>query len=321
MRLTSGSGRLDGRLSRRPSAPSPRPGTRNGTPWATTIWACSSKAWKAASSGWPPPPRTSPRSSRTFVLLQDQLGRLLAALQEKRLPTPAEVGEVWEPLRDWRYTRFENRHRGSREEIRGQLERYLAFFPAGGSILDLGCGRGEFLELLRDRGFRGAGVDLNAQMVEACRDKGLQAERADLLEALAGRADASLDGIFSAQVIEHLPAAALERLVELAFAKLAPGGVAHPGDDQSDLGLRPRSRLLRRPVASLPRPPRNPALPGGRGRLRGDGDRLFRLASSRSACGPVPGADEAGLALNQDIDKLNRLLFGAPNYAAVARKS
>lgn len=258
--------------------------------------------------------------SRTFVLLQDQLGRLLATLQEKRLPTPVEVGEVLEPIRDWRYTRFENRHRGSREEIRGQLERYVAYFKAGGEILDLGCGRGEFLELLRDRGFRGAGVDLNAQMVEACRGKGLRAEQADLLDALAGRADASLDGIFSAQVIEHLPAAVLERLIELAQAKLAPGGTliletinptsvyalvhAFFADLSHRFPVHPETLRFLLDAAGFE--PTEIVYSG-------------RIESER--LGPLPGTDAAALAHNQNIDKLNRLLFGAPNYAAVARKS
>ncbi|MCX6559092.1 MAG: class I SAM-dependent methyltransferase [Candidatus Aminicenantes bacterium] len=258
--------------------------------------------------------------SRTFVLLQDQLGRLLASLQEKHLPTPAEVGAVLEPIRDWRYTRFENRHRGSREEIRSQLERYLEYFKAGGEILDLGCGRGEFLELLRDRGFRGTGVDLNAQMVESCRGQGLQAERGDLLDTLAGRADASLDGIFSAQVIEHLPAAALERLVELAQAKLAPGGVVILET------INPTSvyALVHAFYADLSH--RFPVHPEAlRFLLDAAGfEKTEILYSGRiepERLDPVPGTGDAGLALNQDIDKLNRLLFGAPNYAAVARKS
>ncbi|MDD8025111.1 MAG: class I SAM-dependent methyltransferase [Acidobacteriota bacterium] len=258
--------------------------------------------------------------SRTSVQLQDQLGRLLASLREKHLPTPAEVETVWEPIRDWRYTRFENRHRGSRQEIRGQLEAYLGFLPAGGSILDLGCGRGEFLELLRERGFRGAGVDLNAQMVEDCRGQGLNAERADILEALAGRDDASLDGVFAAQVIEHLPPPALERLVELAFAKLAPGGVliletvnptsvfalvhAFYADLTHRLPVHPETlRFLAEAVGF------------------GKTEIIFSGRIEAERLRPVPGTDEANLVLNQDIDKLNRLLFGSPNYAAVARKS
>ena len=94
---------------------------------------------------------------KTFALLQDPLKRLSAALAEKTEINPADVAELLEPLQDWRYERFENRHRGSQEEIRRKQEGYLALFKPGGSILDLGCGRGEFLKLLSERGFRGRG--------------------------------------------------------------------------------------------------------------------------------------------------------------------
>lgn len=257
--------------------------------------------------------------SRTFVQLQDQLGRLLGTLQEKRLPTPVEVGRVLEPLQDWRYTRFENRHRGSREEVRRQLERYLELLPPGGEILDLGCGRGELLELLAESGFRGYGVDLNAQMVASCLDKGLRAERADLLEALAARPDASLDGIVSIQVIEHIPPASLERLVELAAAKLAPGGVllletinptsvhtlvhAFFADPSHRFPVHPETLRFLMEAAGLVK-----------------AEILFSGLIEPERLHSVPGGDETALTLNRDIDKLNRLLYGAPNYAATARK-
>jgi O-antigen chain-terminating methyltransferase len=105
------------------------------------------------------------------------------------------------------------------------LAAYLPYLPKKGRILDLGCGRGEFLDLLRENGLEGGGVDLNSLMVEACRDKGLPCEKGDLLEKLASEPDGALAGIFSSQVIEHLTPAQLGRLVDLARRKLDPGGV------------------------------------------------------------------------------------------------
>ncbi len=257
---------------------------------------------------------------RTFVLLQDQLGRLLAVLREKRLPTPAQVEEVWEPIRDWRYARFENRHRGPQAEIRAQLERYLPYLPSAGTILDLGCGRGEFLELLREHGFRGRGVDLNAQLVDDCRSRGLEVEKADLLEALAAREDGSLQGVFSAQVIEHLPAASLERLVELSHAKLASGGVLILET------INPASvyALVHAFYTDLTH--RLPVHPEA---LRFLADAVGFAGTEIVYSGlieperlhPLPAADGAARILNQNVDKLNRLLFASPNYAAVARKA
>jgi O-antigen chain-terminating methyltransferase len=257
---------------------------------------------------------------RTFTLLQDQIGRLSAALAEKRNPSPADVAAVLEPLRDWRYERFENRHRGPREEIRRKQEGYLEFFRAGGTIMDLGCGRGEFLELLRERGFRGEGVDLNTQMIGLCRDKGLDVRRADILEALAGTTDGSLDGIFSSQVIEHVSAAHLERLVELAFAKLAPGGTLVLET------INPASVFALVQVYFLDLSHRLPVHPLAlRFLLESAGFADVRViygdGLDEEKLKPLPPADERTAILNDDIDRLNRLLYAAPEYAAVGRKN
>jgi SAM-dependent methyltransferase len=257
--------------------------------------------------------------ARTFTLLQDQLGRLSAALAEKRLPSPADVAEVLEPLRDWRYARFENRHRGARDDIRRKQERYLEFFKPGGSVLDLGCGRGEFLELLRDRRFRGAGVDLNTQMIDACLDKGLDARRADMLETLAGTPDGSLDGIFSSQVIEHISPARLERLVELACAKLAPGGTVVLET------INPASVFALVQVYFMDLSHRLPVHPQAlRFLLESAGFEDVRIVYGEELDEEklklLPAADDRSAILNDDIDRLNRLLFAAPDYAAVGRK-
>jgi O-antigen chain-terminating methyltransferase len=121
------------------------------------------------------------------------------------------------------YVRFEDRHRGSREEIRHRQRDYLALF-GGGPVLDVGCGRGEFLELCREAGLPARGIDVDAGMVARCREAGLDAVQADALAHLSALPDGTLGGIFCAQVIEHLPAEAFVALVRLAHAKLAEGG-------------------------------------------------------------------------------------------------
>ncbi|MGD0782622.1 MAG: methyltransferase domain-containing protein [Candidatus Aminicenantales bacterium] len=258
--------------------------------------------------------------ARTFTLLQDQLGRLTAALAEKRNPSPVDVAGILEPLRDWRYERFENRHRGPQEDIRRKQEGYLGFFRPGGAVLDLGCGRGEFLELLRERGFRGRGVDLNAQMIGLCRDKGLEVRQADILEALAAAPDGSLDGIFSSQVIEHISAAHLERLVELAFAKLTPGGSVVLET------INPASVFALVQVYFLDLSHRLPVHPLAlRFLLESAGFEDVRIVYGNGLeeekLNALPPADERTAILNDDIDRLNRLLYAAPDYAAAGRKN
>ncbi len=122
------------------------------------------------------------------------------------------------------YLRFEDRHRGSREEIRQRQRTYLDLFPTG-PVLDVGCGRGEFLELCREAKIEARGIDTDAGMVASCRQAGLEVERADAFAYLMELPAVSLGGVFCAQVIEHLPPEAFVALVRLAFAKLRPGGV------------------------------------------------------------------------------------------------
>jgi O-antigen chain-terminating methyltransferase len=123
------------------------------------------------------------------------------------------------------YLSFENAFRGAPEEIGRRLAAYVPRFAGLDEVLDIGCGRGEFLHLLREAGIRGRGLDINQSMVEETLARGLPAVRADALEYLASLADDSLGGIFAAQVIEHLEPAYLARLIETAAQKIRPGGL------------------------------------------------------------------------------------------------
>ena len=120
--------------------------------------------------------------------------------------------------------RSEDQFRGSRDAIRARLESYLPLFEGKSDVLDVGCGRGEFLDLLKARGVSARGIDLNHEMAEVCRARGLDVTEADAVGYLAGLPDASLGAIFSAQVVEHLQPGYLLRFLELAFLKLRPGG-------------------------------------------------------------------------------------------------
>jgi SAM-dependent methyltransferase len=124
----------------------------------------------------------------------------------------------------YKYVGFEDQFRGSRETIRARLESYLPFFAGAHDVVDVGCGRGEFLELLADAGIRGRGIDLNHEMVEQCRVRGLDVIEADAVGYLSTLDDASIGGLFAAQVVEHLQPDDLLRFLELAFHKIRPGG-------------------------------------------------------------------------------------------------
>jgi SAM-dependent methyltransferase len=134
-------------------------------------------------------------------------------------PSPA-----FSPALDaYKYVGFENQFRGSQEIIRARLESYLPYFDGASDVLDVGCGRGEFLDLLKGRGISGRGLDLNHEMVEVCRARGLDVAEGDVAGYLDALPDGSLGGLIAVQVVEHLQPGYLLRFLELAFHKLRPG--------------------------------------------------------------------------------------------------
>lgn len=135
----------------------------------------------------------------------------------------AHVQTARAPAMDFDYFLFQEYHRGSEALIRERQQTYLKHFEGAGPVWDLGCGRGEFLELLRQHGIAAQGVDDSPDAVHLCREKGLQVVESDLFAFLEEAADKSAGGIFAAQVIEHLPVDLQLRLVDLCFQKLRPG--------------------------------------------------------------------------------------------------
>lgn len=129
------------------------------------------------------------------------------------------------------YRAFEDRYRGSRELIKSRLEVYLPFtipllksYPSAGTI-DLGCGRGEWLELLTQAGFKPIGIDLDQDMLESCLEKGLHVEHGDAVAYLTDLPDQSQVVVSAFHVIEHIPFEALRIIVREAMRVLKPGGL------------------------------------------------------------------------------------------------
>ena len=124
------------------------------------------------------------------------------------------------------YRGFEDLFRGSEEMIRNRQQIYLNLIAGHEPVLDAGCGRGEFLDLLKEQGVAYRGVDLDPDMVERCRQKGHEnVEQGNLIDVLEGIPEGSLGAIFSAQVIEHLDLSQLQRFLELGLSRLRPGGL------------------------------------------------------------------------------------------------
>lgn len=126
---------------------------------------------------------------------------------------------------DYSYLLLENRYRGPEEEIAKRLKIYPDYFKnSRQAILEIGSGRGELQELFQKSGINSYGIELDAAMVEHCREKKLNVKKEDGLAHLASLADKSLGGVIAIQVIEHLAKKQLENLFSLCAKKVEAGG-------------------------------------------------------------------------------------------------
>ncbi len=140
----------------------------------------------------------------------------------KRLQGIVETMELDNPYSLIDYGQFENNFRGSRDLIKQRQQIYVPYFKEKKNVLDLGCGRGEFLELMHENGIQAVGVDLYQPFVDQCGQMGFEVYHQDALEYL--RKCQLVDGIFFGQVAEHLHVAELIQFCGLAYEKLLPGG-------------------------------------------------------------------------------------------------
>jgi O-antigen chain-terminating methyltransferase len=219
------------------------------------------------------------------------------------------------------YSGFEERFRGGEEEIKERQRIYVSYFEGRDNVLDIGCGRGEFLELMRENTIRARGVDLDLDMILLCREKGLDVSADDAFVYLGALPDDSLGGIFAAQVIEHLHPLRVIELVNLCHRKLGPGGVLILETPNPTCLMVFADTFYKDPSHTQPAHPDTmqflfEALNFHQVELRflGPVDPFMRIPLLQ-----VPGADLE--RFNEGIDRLNTLLFGFKDYAVIGRKS
>ncbi len=211
------------------------------------------------------------------------------------------------------YRAFEDRYRGSREVITQRLRAYLPFIEplaalhAPARALDVGCGRGEWLELAASAGFEALGVDLDDGMLQACRERGLSVENADALLTLRAMPDESLAMVSAFHVVEHIPFDMVRELMAQALRVLQPGGLLifeTPNPENLVVGA---SSFYRDPSHVRPIPPELLAFAAEHaGYAR---QAVLRLQEA-------PGLRDAPLV------NLHHVLDGAsPDYAVVAQKA
>jgi 2-polyprenyl-3-methyl-5-hydroxy-6-metoxy-1,4-benzoquinol methylase len=252
------------------------------------------------------------QAERLVRELEERLERL-----ERRGPAaaapPAPTTVATQPAADSvpDYFAFESRMRGSVESIRERQRRYLEDLRHDAPVLDIGCGRGELLGLLREAGVEARGIDADADMVAYARGDGLEVEQADLVEYLDGVGAGSLGAIFMGQVVEHLPAPTLVQALQLAAAKLRPGGVliAETINPLSPIALRNYFADLTHAQPLVPETLELLARQSGFAKTE---IRFLNEPAER-----LTEPDDPVIAAN--VRRLNDLLFAPLDYALVAR--
>jgi SAM-dependent methyltransferase len=175
---------------------------------------------------------TLPELRAHLTVLQRATSMLQRRLAENApVPAGAAVAPVSAPpaatagdsLDDYKYVGFEDQFRGSEDSIAATFDEYLPILAGATDVVDLGCGRGEFLAALGSSGVRARGVDSNEAMVAVARERGLDATQGDALGYLAALPDESIGGLIATQVVEHLEPSYLNRLLDAAARRLRPG--------------------------------------------------------------------------------------------------
>lgn len=261
-------------------------------------------------------------------------GRVVVAAggAEGRNSSSAATGNAGPPsqfddLDSHKYVGFEQQFRGSEAEIRQRLSEYMPIFEGASDVLDIGCGRGEFLDLLRARGVSGRGIDLNPAMVEVSRGLGLDVTTADALDYLRAQPDGSLGGLFSAQVVEHLEPRYLTQLLDAAFDKLRPGApivleTINPACWFAFFESYVRDITHVRPIH--PDTLKYLLIASG---FQGVDIRYRAPYPESEKLQPVAGAADGNVlanwaeTLNANVEKINRLLFTYLDYAAIGRRA
>lgn len=219
------------------------------------------------------------------------------------------------------YAKFEEKFRGSQEEIRSRIRRYLEYFSAGDRVLDLGCGRGEWLELLKSIGANPVGVDLNENTVSLCRKKGLNVVQDDLFQYLEAQEDNSLDGITAIQVVEHITPVQLVQLTQLCYRKLKFGGHIIFETQNPAVVYTMTTYFLVDPTHIRPVHPtwaKYVLEDAGFSNVTLDYPEYAWVTDGSIPPLDMPNSDTA--SFNQKIEFLNNMLYGSTDYAVIGIK-
>jgi O-antigen chain-terminating methyltransferase len=257
-----------------------------------------------------------------FITLEASLQRLIDSIDRESADkehTLKTLKESKERLSLYQYSDFEQRFRGNEQEVKEKLKRYLPIFSTADNILDVGCGRGEFLELLHEQGKKAVGIDISESMLRRAAEKSITCKKAAALEYLQQEKDNSCGGIFSAQVIEHLQPDYLRDVVRESYRVLTPNA---PIVLET---INPLSIFALSNIYFLDITHQKPLHPEYmRYLLESSGFSEVEIVYSdelnEEKLLEIDPQRQTATEFNANVDKLNKILFAAPVYAVMGIK-
>jgi len=257
---------------------------------------------------------------KNFSDLETSLNNLAGSIGQGTKPDDtSKINDIKSRVSPYQYSDFEKRFRGSKEEISKNLRKYVPYFKGSKNVLDIGCGRGEFVSLLKEDGTDAVGIDISDSMLEEAKEKGLECMNRDALGYLREIKDDSLGGIFASQVIEHFKPEYLKEVIRESFRVLLPG---------SSLILETINPLSLFALANIyflditHQKPLHPEFM--RYMLESTGfskvEILYSDPLEDHFLEEIPPDENIARVFNSNVDKLNKVLFTSPDYAAFGIK-
>lgn len=254
----------------------------------------------------------------TFLSIKKEFEEFSTLLKLKDKPPLEEIEKFEKRFEDLGYRFFEAGFRGWEEEIKSRQKVYLEFFKGKENVLDFGCGRGEFLELLKENKIDAYGIEINEEMVRICKEKGLKCINEDIIVHLSSLKDESLGGFFSSQVVEHLEPALLRKIFDLLYFKLKKGSFAIVET------VNPTSLYTLSDVFWRDPTHKNPVHPETlRFLMETSGfrvDEIKYLSPTKETLKEIPEDTDTMRRISYNFKLLEKIIFGFQDYAVIARR-
>lgn len=256
---------------------------------------------------------------QTFLSIKKDIEEFSILLKKKERPSLHEFEKFEGRLEDLGYRFFEARFRGWEEEIKKRQKIYIRYFKDKENVLDFGCGRGEFLELLKENKIDGYGIEINEEMVRICREKGFKCLNEDIIVHLSSLNDESLGGFFSSQVVEHLEPILLRKIFDILYFKLQKGSFAIVET------VNPTSLYTLSDVFWRDPTHKNPVHPETLKFLMETSgfriDEIKYLSPTKEELKDIPEENDALRRISYNFKLLGKIIFGFQDYAIIARRA